>query len=143
MWRSNGARAAAPSWSYLNSGLRPLRIFPGAHAQTRTYMIHHYTTPLAAKAIKQSGKLYPGSGNRGTGIYATTMHRNAGFTAEEVKIAVRHPKIPDENIAAVITLDTVVLDKLGIEYRQYGNMVVILTDKELDISTIATFTGID
>jgi hypothetical protein len=116
--------------------LRPLRIFPGDHVQAREYRVNHFTSEEAAASIKESGQLRPGAGNLGVGVYVTTMGPETGHSLEEVKLAVRNPKLPDDRVSHIVTFDTDDLDQQGIKYEKRGTTVVIKTDKPLDIKSL-------
>lgn len=113
-----------------------MRVFPGAHVLSRDYHINHFTTPENAESIQKSGLLKPGPGHKGFGIYLTLMSPSKGFSLEEIKIAVRHEKLPDNMVARFVRLDTDDLDRRGIEYKKFGNTVFIETKKALNINEL-------
>jgi hypothetical protein len=119
--------------------LRPLRVMMGGHALTRQYAIYHYTNSEAGKSIETTGMLRPGSrsGHQGVGLYFTTMARGA-FGDEEIKMAVRHPKISDEAISHTIKMDTDDLDRLKIRWISKGNIIFIPCVEPLNIKMIST-----
>ena len=136
MWRATLWRTACRTHP---SGFRPLRLFPGAHVLSREYHIYHYTSPEFCEAIRKSGVLIPGNGHQGKGFYFTLMHREKGFSNEEVKIAVRHQNLPDEKIAKIVVVDTDDLDSRKITYIKKGNTVFIPSDTALDLTGIAAY----
>lgn len=134
---TNGAKSTA---SRLPPHLRPVRIFPGGHAQTRDYLVHHYTHAEAAESIEKSGMLMPGNGHQGVGVYATLMHPDAGFSKDELKIAVRSTNLPDERVANIVSFDTDDLDRRNVSYKKSGNTVFIPTKEPLEVKSIAKFS---
>lgn len=141
MWR---AKRSSTAGHYFRSATtfevpRPPRVFPGTHVHSRDYKTYHYTTRESAGAIKKSGKLMPGNGNRGKGIYFTRMHANTGHSNEEIKTSVRNPNIPDERVAEFVSVDTDILDQKNIPYKVYGNTVFVPSEEPLEVKDIADF----
>jgi hypothetical protein len=92
---------------------------------------------MAANEIMKTGKLNPGDGNHGKGIYFTSMNPYL-FSKDEIKLLLRNTKISDECISANIGIDTDDLDKKGIKYVvKPNNTVFIPTETPLDIKGIA------